>query len=239
MRNLLMLLTFCVSQVSFAADEDVSYGTQLCHDNPEYSCITVKDGETWDSLWSDPDARDLVKRVNRTNNKLKTNMVLAVPDDVENKTIWDLAPFQRHVDTAGRKLIIVDQTKLAWGSYDSSGELQWWGPISSGKDQCSDSQKKCRTVTGKYYVFDKKETECESNVFPIGRGGAKMPYCMYFYRGFALHGSDNVPGYRDSHGCVRLFTEDAKWLNEKFVELPNKDNNYQGTEVIIKEIVNN
>jgi len=237
MRTVLLILTLCVSQVSFAIDSETLYGSQLCKSTPGYACITVNPGETWESLWVDPDARDLVKRVNRTNNKLKENMVLAVPEDVENKTIWDVAPFQRHIDTSGKKLIIVDQTILAWACYDETGELQWWGPISSGKDQCIDSKKQCLTVTGKYYVFDKKEIDCESNVFPIGRGGAKMPYCMYFYRGFALHGSDNVPGYRDSHGCVRLFTEDAKWLNEKFIDLPSKDNEYQGTEVIIKELV--
>ncbi len=46
-----------------------------------------------------------------------------------------------------------------------------------------------------------------------------MPYCMHFSGGYALHGSPTVPGYNASHGCVRLFTEDAKWLNQHFVDI--------------------
>jgi lipoprotein-anchoring transpeptidase ErfK/SrfK len=40
---------------------------------------------------------------------------------------------------------------------------------------------------------------------------------MYFHNGFALHGSYEVPGYNASHGCVRIFVNDAKWLNQDFV----------------------
>jgi lipoprotein-anchoring transpeptidase ErfK/SrfK len=41
-----------------------------------------------------------------------------------------------------------------------------------------------------------------------------VPYTMYFYRGYALHGTywhDNF-GHPMSHGCVNLRTEDAQWL---------------------------
>ena len=48
---------------------------------------------------------------------------------------------------------------------------------------------------------------------------------------YALHGSFTVPGHRDSHGCIRLFTEDAKWLNKEFIDLPKKGQ--KGTLVII------
>lgn len=46
-----------------------------------------------------------------------------------------------------------------------------------------------------------------------------MPYCVFFNRGIALHGSPEVPGYHASHGCVRLFVQDAEWLNESFIEI--------------------
>jgi lipoprotein-anchoring transpeptidase ErfK/SrfK len=39
---------------------------------------------------------------------------------------------------------------------------------------------------------------------------------MFFHRGYALHGSYDVPGYNASHGCVRMFVKDAKWLNQEF-----------------------
>ncbi|HTX00320.1 MAG TPA: L,D-transpeptidase family protein [Acidimicrobiales bacterium] len=35
---------------------------------------------------------------------------------------------------------------------------------------------------------------------------------MYFYRGWAIHGSTEVPAYPASHGCVRVSYADAAWL---------------------------
>ena len=64
-----------------------------------------------------------------------------------------------------------------------------------------------------------------------------MPYCMFFHKGFALHGSDDIPGYRASHGCVRMFTRDAKWLNEEFVEISSERNNFLGTKVVVRPVL--
>ena len=41
---------------------------------------------------------------------------------------------------------------------------------------------------------------------------------MYFYRGWAIHGSNSVPAYPASHGCVRVTRADAIWL---FNRVPN------------------
>jgi lipoprotein-anchoring transpeptidase ErfK/SrfK len=35
---------------------------------------------------------------------------------------------------------------------------------------------------------------------------------QYFYRGWAIHGSNSVPAYPASHGCIRVPRPDAKWL---------------------------
>ena len=45
---------------------------------------------------------------------------------------------------------------------------------------------------------------------------ANVPYVMYFYGGYGLHGTywHNNFGTPMSHGCVNLSTEDAKWLFE-------------------------
>jgi lipoprotein-anchoring transpeptidase ErfK/SrfK len=43
---------------------------------------------------------------------------------------------------------------------------------------------------------------------------ANVPYVMYFYRGYSLHGTywhDNF-GQPMSHGCVNLPTPHAQWL---------------------------
>lgn len=35
---------------------------------------------------------------------------------------------------------------------------------------------------------------------------------LYFYRGFAIHGSNSVPNHPASHGCIRVTRADARWL---------------------------
>lgn len=47
---------------------------------------------------------------------------------------------------------------------------------------------------------------------------------LYFHEGWAIHGSNHVPGYPASHGCVRLSRSDARWLG---AQVPN------GTPVVV------
>lgn len=225
----------CISQ-SYAANNIKYYGPALCK-KPGYTCITIKSGDSWQKLFPNPIHLDIVQRINRTNMRLWRGKKIAVPKNLEKISLFDVSPFPRTIDNHTGKMLLIDQEKLAWGAYDN-GDLVLWGPISSGKNYCSDVKRACITKTGIYYVFHKKDKKCESNIFPVGRGGAKMPYCMFYYRGYALHGSYEVPGYRDSHGCVRLFIRDAKWLNKDFVRLSTKENDFKGTKVIVQKLTN-
>lgn len=218
------------------SDAPLYYGRGLC-DMAGYTCIKTKAGDTWQKLWPDPAQRHIVQELNRTDMRIREGTVLAVPDDLANITLRDVAPFPTKIAPMNNKLIMVDQDRLAWAAYDRSGDLVNWGAISSGRDFCPDVGKPCRTMTGEFYVFNKEQKECDSGVFPVGEGGAKMPFCMFFYKGFALHGSYEVIGYRDSHGCVRMFVEDAEWLNHHFVELPAPRNNNLGTKVVIQKLM--
>ncbi|MDP3704311.1 MAG: L,D-transpeptidase [Legionellaceae bacterium] len=220
-----------------APSSPIYYGPELCA-YPQYQCIKAKSGDTWTTLFPNEDQRDLVQRVNRTYNRLSTGKVLAVPVDLAHVTLIDLAPFP-HSISDHEKQVIVDQDKLAWGAYDADGKLVRWGPVASGRDKCPDSANACLTLTGIYRVFSKENEHCKSDVFPIGKGGAKMPYCMYFHKGFALHGSDDIPGFRASHGCVRMFVQDAKWLNLEFVDSSNEKNNNMGTKVVVRPVTTN
>jgi lipoprotein-anchoring transpeptidase ErfK/SrfK len=38
---------------------------------------------------------------------------------------------------------------------------------------------------------------------------------LYFHKGWAIHGSDSVPAYPASHGCVRVPRADAIWLFDR------------------------
>lgn len=68
--------------------------------------------------------------------------------------------------------------------------------------------------------------ECRSGEFPVETtGGAKMPYCMYFFQGYTIHAAFEVPEANSSHGCVRVFPSAAKWLNEHFIT--------RGTQVVV------
>lgn len=212
----------------------VYYGAALCK-YPQYKCIKVGRGDSWKKLFPNEEQRDLVQRVNRTDNGIYSGKVLAVPKNLEEVTIVDLAPFTHYIAERERQ-VIIDQDKLAWAAYDENGKLVKWGPISSGRTKCPDSAGSCLTLTGIYRVFSKEDAKCKSDIFPIGRGGAKMPYCMFFHKGFAMHGSDDIPGYRASHGCVRMFNRDAEWLNKEFVEAGNDKNNRVGTKVIVRPV---
>lgn len=236
-RIIISIIVFFLGSSIVLADAVQFYSGGLCN-HPAYDCLTITNVNSWQKLFPDPIQRDLVQRINRTNRDLRYNIKIAIPRNLASLTIFDVAPLPLQIPKSSGKILIVDQEKLAWAAYDRNGAMVRWGPIASGKDYCPDVKRSCKTITGIYYIFNKKDKKCESNIFPVGEGGAKMPYCMFFYKGFALHGSDEVFGYRDSHGCVRLFTEDAKWLNEQFVELSTAENNFKGTKVIIQRLKN-
>ena len=88
-------------------------------------------------------------------------------------------------------------------------------PVYSSK--VSTGLAKYPTVEGIYRVYAKyRTTKMEG-----GRGAdyyylPRVPYTMYFYSGYALHGADwhNNFGQPMSHGCVNLPLEAAKWMFE-------------------------
>lgn len=236
MKKLFIALSLSLPMSLYAAEPSSSpyYGTGLCA-YPQFQCIKVGRGDTWEKLYPDPEQRIIVQKLNRTYNYLWAGKEIVVPRSLAQITLLDVAPFPQSIDEH-EKQVIVDQEKLAWGAYDEKGQLVGWGPISSGRDKCSDSNHSCRTMTGIFRVFSKENQFCKSDVYPIGKGGAKMPYCMYFHKGFALHGSDDIPGYRASHGCIRMFVQDAKWLNEYFTEISTEANQYMGTKVVVRPL---
>lgn len=237
MKKLLVAATLWLPASLMAAQDSAQpmyYGTGLCA-YPQFECVKVGAGQTWANMFPDEKQREIVQKLNRSYNYLWAGKQIVVPRNLANTTLLEVAPFPQQIKEH-EKEIIVDQDKLAWGAYDEQGQLVNWGPISSGRDKCSDSNRSCRTMAGIFRVFSKENEHCKSDVYPIGKGGAKMPFCMYFHKGFALHGADDVPGYRASHGCVRMFVSDAKWLNESFVDIADDKNEYMGTKVVVRPL---
>lgn len=229
-----IMITFFFLAQPLTAWSQTRFGESLCS-SADYFCLKVKYGESWESLFPSEEERDIVRRVNRMNINLRAGMTIAVPKNLDRLTIYDVSPFPRYIESDGEKTIFVSQAQLAWGAYDDKGELLWWGPLSSGSGHCKGLDGTCMTPSGSFRVIRKQDIDCISTAFPMRAdgesGGAEMPYCMHFFRGYALHGSDTVPGYRASHGCVRIFVEDARWLNEEFVDLPG--GGLKGTRVVV------
>lgn len=213
-----IIVTTAVAVIFFFFNSVVyakGYGSRLCNSSSQYSCYVVKRGDTWQKLFPDAEKRDLVMRINRKNTRLYPGLRIAIPNS-DHTDLMAHSPLPERISPPGRKMIIIDIDDLAFGAYDADGHLQHWGPISGGRGYCPDVRRRCSTPIGKFAIYQKRGAGCVSSKFPVGRGGAPMPYCMFFRGGFALHGSYTVPGYHDSHGCIRLFVNDAKWLNQDF-----------------------
>ena len=110
--------------LSPAVHSEKRFGESLCT-SAEYTCITIKPGESWISLFPNPEELDVVRRVNRMNVRLRAGMIIAVPKNLERLSIYDVSPFPRYIEPDGEKTIFVSQKQLAWGAYDEQGELVW------------------------------------------------------------------------------------------------------------------
>lgn len=83
--------------------------------------------------------------------------------------------------------------------------------VSSGSGQTytnARGQARARTPVGEFVV--------ERRVHGVREAALGTLYDpLYFYRGFAIHGSGSVPAYPASHGCIRISMADAAWLIQR------------------------
>lgn len=137
-----------------------------------------------------------------------------------------------HINTNGKKVVVVDPTVHAWGAYDRDGSLVKGGIATAGGNWCEDIGRPCRTSVGTFRINSLGDSQCISRTYPKPNGGGLMPYCMYFSGGQALHGSPDgaVVEANISHGCVRMRIPDAEWLRHNFAEV--------GTTVIVRPYSN-
>jgi lipoprotein-anchoring transpeptidase ErfK/SrfK len=117
-------------------------------------------------------------------------------------------------------------SKLTWVALNDQGQVVKSGKASGGRSYCPDIKRSCRTPTGTYYIYSKGSASCRSSRYPVGKGGAKMPYCMFFTKYHAIHGSYELPNYNASHGCIRVSPAAAQWLSRYFIHI--------GTRVVVR-----
>ncbi len=118
----------------------------------------------------------------------------------------------------GRNVFIFDPIHRQWAVYNKEGKQVGLGHAAGGKDYCPDIKKPCRTVVGEFTVFRTEDANCTSKTFPIDEGGgAPMPHCMFFYKGYAIHGSTSALNKNASHGCIRVSKKAAAWINTNYI----------------------
>lgn len=130
-----------------------------------------------------------------------------------------------HYSAGAGRTFVFDPKQLRWFAY-YNGDLVNTGRASGGRFYCADIRRPCKTPVGVFHVGQKGGPGCKSSKYPIGRGNAPMPWCMFFHGGYAIHGSGSVPGYNASHGCIRVPSPDARWLSQRFMS--------PGTKVVVK-----
>jgi L,D-transpeptidase catalytic domain len=214
--------------ITTAHAEQETYGEILCN-NADYKCITTTRQDTWTTLFPESNQRYLIQRLNRMTIFIEAGMKIASPKK-DKFFIQDITPFPKHKDNITEPTVLINKKLLAWGAFDSGGGLLWWGPISYGTKNCTDNTNGCETPNGSFHIINKGDVNCSNAKID---GGDIIPYCMFFTKELAIHGSYDIPGYPDSHGSIRIPIEDAVWLNKTFVSAPSGV--FPGTQVIIED----
>lgn len=131
----------------------------------------------------------------------------------------------KQIKPPGEKVFVFSPRLKRWAIYAPNGSRIAWGPANGGAGWCADVGRSCRSPVGHHRVYSKGSASCVSSKFPVGRGGAPMPYCMFFRGGYAIHGSPYISNRNGSHGCIRVTTAAARWLHQNFLS--------HGTRVIV------
>lgn len=234
-----------IAAVVYSAESRAYYGKRACN-LPGFHCIKLNQYETGAKTWPDPRELDIIRKINRIRKWLNPEKTLLVPDDMKGKTYRDFSPFPKEAKNLPEKFfkfigalppekfVVWDPAILAWAAYDAEGNLANWGPGLGGKAYCPDVKKWCRTPAGVFEALARKGYKYWSNLYPPGCKSIECSWMPHYVRvredGLGMHGSKWFVGEHASHGCVRLFTEDAKWLNQKFFDYKTKHR--PGTKVI-------
>ncbi|GAA4320112.1 hypothetical protein GCM10023115_46940 [Pontixanthobacter gangjinensis] len=134
-------------------------------------------------------------------NRLRPNRPIIVPE-CASEDFNTYSPFPQHINTLGciPKTVLINKRVQAFGLYEN-GNLVKWGPVSTGK---SSTRTPSGLNYGNYKAKRKVSTVDASWI---------LPYYFNFmnFEGVGVH-QYALPGYPASHGCVRLYMDDAKYI---------------------------
>lgn len=105
--------------------------------------------------------------------------------------------------TAGEKWIDINLSRQTLTAYEGRTPV-FTAVVSTGTSRTP-------TVVGTFRIYVKYRSTTMSGP---GYHLTNVPYTMYFYRGYGIHGTywHNNFGTPMSHGCVNMRTPDAEWL---------------------------
>ena len=207
MKSLLIMMTAIIASVGinqqiFANPSSACEGDEICYQDNALTPLLSQEEATM------------------LENQQYNNVILNSVDVAEN-----YSSLPRRIGGEGERGFIFSPRLLQWAAYDSQGYQVAAGKANGGSSFCEDLQQPCLTPRGAFRVHSKGTAACISKKFPIGEGGAPMPYCMYFNGGYAIHGSPYISNRNTSHGCIRVHTAAARWLHYYFMN--------PGTKVVV------
>src|SRR5688572_10444875 len=88
---------------------------------------------------------------------------------------------------ASANTFIFNPNNLTWKAINDNGKVVRTGRGSGGRHYCSDIRRSCKTPSGVFRISSKGGPGCKSSRYPLGGGGAPMPWCMFFSKYYAIH----------------------------------------------------
>lgn len=170
----------------------------------KYTLDSLKSRAAIDSLLNSYSSEQLktVLALNRLEkNQLRPNRPIVIPA-CASEDFNSYSPFPENINTLSciPKTVLINKRVQAFGLYEN-GNLVKWGPVSTGK---SSTRTPSGLNYGNYKSKRKVSTVDDSWI---------LPYYFNFmnFEGVGVH-QYALPGYPASHGCVRLYMEDAKYI---------------------------
>ena len=192
-----------------------------------YTVDSLKTKDRLDSLKNSYSEEELktILAINRLEkNRLRTNRPVIIPE-CSSDLFNDYSPFPETMQSLQciPKTVLISRRVQAFGLYEN-GELIKWGPVSTGKG----STKTPAGLNYGNYKAKRKVSSVDASWI--------LPYYFNFmnFEGVGVH-QYALPGYPASHGCVRLYMDDAKYIFDwaSMWELENRQVARNGTPFMV------
>lgn len=236
----IVLITSCNSNPQIQEPVEEQHSKNIAMKNPiikkeakifrkevQYKVDSLETRESIDSLvnrYNDEELKTILA-INRVEkNKLRPNRPIIIPECAAEE-FNNYSPFPENLQELQcvPKTVLINRRVQAFGLYEH-GELIKWGPVSTGK---SSTQTPTGLNYGNYKAKRKVSTVDASWI---------LPYYFNFmnFEGVGVH-QYALPGYPASHGCVRLYMDDAKYIFDwaNMWELENSSIEANGTPFMV------